>query len=541
MKYSEAFAQVLVDHGVNVMFGVLGDANMHIGDAFARSEATTRFIATAHESGAVLMAAGFASRSGKVGAATVTHGAITNCVGALFEATRGHYPLLVVTGDTDREDVDNLQNLPHHDIVVPTGAGIVDARAPNTVFADVGKAIHDAMTRRRPVVLNLPSSFQTASCDPEPYRPVRVSEPTVAPARQDIENAAAVVAGCSRPVILAGHGATFAGAADALTALARRIGAPLATTLKASGLFRGEPYSLGICGTLSSAPATATIANSDCIIAFGASLGPLTTLKGELLAKKRLVQVDHDPTAIGRYHSVDVGVVGDAEESATALTSLLDEIDVPTVHYRSAALLRDLERWRIDDLAERSNCAGLDIRDALCRIDALLPRERTLTIDAGRFAHEALRNVTVSHPSHYIHALNIAQVGLSLGCGVGGAVAAPDNPTAVLIGDGGFMLGGINEFNTAVRNELDLIVFVMNDRAYGAEYYRFVEESLDCRLVTFDWPDFASVATSLGGLGLTVRQASDFDYVEQQIRDRRRPILVDVVLDRDDIPDPGIH
>jgi thiamine pyrophosphate-dependent acetolactate synthase large subunit-like protein len=539
MKYSEALAQALTRHDLRVMFGVLGDANMHLGNAFTRQPTPGRFVTCAHEAGAVLMAAGYAAVSGKVGLATVTHGAITNSVGALFEATRGGYPLLLLAGDTARVDTGNLQNLPHRDIVVPTGAGFVDARAPETVLVDLERALHDAITHRRPVVLNVPSDFQLAECEPQPYRVPSLAAASIRPDREVMEEVAATVIGSSRPVILAGRGA--AGSGQALRALAERIGAPVATTLRGKGLFAGDPFELGICGTLASPPATTAIVNSDCLLAFGASLSPLTTLKGELLAGKRVVQVDSDPAALGRLSPIDIGVVGGIAESAQALIEILDEAEAPPAHYRSAELQRALTQWRAEDRVERGGAGGLDIRDALYRADAVVPSRRSLVIDAGRFAHEALRIMTVDHPSLYVHALNVAQIGMSLSYGIGSSFGGPDWPAVVVIGDGGFMLGGMTEFNTAVRNGSDLIVFVMNDGAYGAEYYRFVAQEMDTSLTTFAWPDLAEVARSLGGVGLTVRELADFDQVEKEIAHRERPILVEVHLDKDAIPDPGAH
>lgn len=541
MRYSEALAQALSRHDLRVMFGVLGDANMHVGDAFTRQQSPGRFVTSAHEAGAVLMAAGYAAVSGKIGLATVTHGAITNAIGALFEATRGGYPLLLIAGDTSRVDTGNLQNLPHRDIVMPTGAGFVDARAPETVLVDLERALHDAVSNRRPVVLNVPADFQLAECEPQPYRVPNLAEASIRPGREIMEDVAATLIGSSRPVILAGRGAAEAASERALRALAERIGAPVATTLRGKGLFAGDPFDLGICGTLASPPATTAIVNSDCLLAFGASLSPLTTLKGELLAGKRVVQFDRDPAALGRLSPVDIGVVGGVAESAQMLIEILDEAEAPPARYRSPELQRGLAQWQAEDRAERSGPAGIDIRDALYRADAAVPRKRSLVIDAGRFAHEALRIMSVDHPTRYVHALNVAQIGMSLSYGVGSSVGGPGWPAVVVMGDGGFMLGGLTEFNTAVRNKADLIVFVMNDGAYGAEYYRFVAQEMDTSLTTFDWPDLAEVARSLGGVGITVRELTDFERVEKEIAQRERPILVDVRLDKDTIPDPGAH
>ena len=93
------------------------------------------------------------------------------------------------------------------------------------------------------------------------------------------------------------------------------------------------------------------------------------------------------------------------------------------------------------------------------------------------------------------------------------------------------MNGGLAEFNTAVRNNADLIVVICNDGAYGAEHHKFVERQLDPVTIAFDWPDFAPVAKALGGDGVTIRSDDDWDAVEKAITNRTRPLLIDLKLD----------
>lgn len=540
MNYSGHFAQALVNNGLDAMFGVLGDANMYLGDSYTRC-AGTQYIAAAHEGGAVLMAAGYAGVTGKVGAATVTHGAITNAVSALFEASRAALPLVLFAGEAARTDRDNLQNLPNREIVAPTGAFYQAARHPDSVYQDVAQAARLAASARRPVVLGIPSDFQRMPCEASPSWSMNVEVGRRAPDRGSLEELAALVAAAHRPVVLAGRGAGTPGAVAALRELAERIGAPVATTLRGKGCFVDEPFDIGVWGTLATPPGLETIVKSDLVLAFGASLSPLTTMRGELMAGKRVVQVDADPTAFGRHYPAELGIVADAELCARELVALLDEAEVPPSAFRTADLERALRDFETEDRMVRVPSGPLHIIDALHRINAICPQDRTISIDAGRFAHEALRVLEVASPDAYLHALNVAQIGMSLSYGIGGAIGVPDRPSVVVIGDGGFMLGGLTEFNTAVRYGLDLVVFVINDGAYGAEYYRFVNEDLDASLTTFDWPDLAAVATSLGGRGLTVTELSDFDQVERELGRRKGPVLVDVRLDRDRIPDPGAH
>ena len=127
-------------------------------------------------------------------------------------------------------------------------------------------------------------------------------------------------------------------------------------------------------------------------------------------------------------------------------------------------------------------------------------------------------------------------IGLGVPYAVGAAVGAKGRPALVVCGDGGFMLGGLAEFSTAVRHGLDLIVLLCNDSAYGAEHIQFRNKNMDPSLSMFVWPEFADVARALGGEGVTVRTTADLEVAEAAIRNRRGPLLIDLKCDPDHMP-----
>lgn len=536
-RFHELFARALHRLDVDVMFGVMGDANMYVADSFSALPGT-RFVSSAHEGGAVLMAAGYAAVTGRVGVATATHGAIANCVSALFDAVRGGYPVLVIAGDTSRREGHHLQNIPQREVVAPTGAEYREVRSPETAALDLAAALRSAVTHRRPVVLDLPSDFQSGMCSMTVPRSPVIGDAVSRPPRAALEEAAGVIIGAARPLIVGGRGGS--GAESELRKLAERMGAPVATTLRGKGLFQDDPCLVGICGTLANPVASEVIARADCLVVFGAGLTALTTLKGELLEGKRVVQIDDDPSALGRFFPPDVGVVGDAALTAHALVELLDEAEAGPSSFRSADLAARVAEFGRADAASSRSSPHLTLPGVLHRINQLVAADRSLVIDGGRFSHEALRIMQVQHPSRYAHGLNVGHIGLGVGYGIGAAVGRPEAPSLVVVGDGGFMLGGLTEFNTAVRHGLDLVVLLINDGAYGAEYYRFVQLGLDPANTTFDWPSFADVAVALGGRGVRVTEWADLDRVPELLQSSG-PLLIEVVLDPATIADPGEH
>lgn len=536
MLFHEVAARSFADQGIDTIFGLIGDGNLFMIDSYQRLTGG-RYISLVHEASAVLAANGYANATGKLGVATVTHGpAFTNTVTALVDCVRSRTPLLLIAGDTAVVDRNNLQNVAQREITLPTGAGFEQVRSPETIGEDLATAVGRALSERRPVVLNVPVEFQWLDVE---YRKVarRYVEPqAIGPNPAALEEAAGLIAGANRPLVLAGLGAISADAKAALVRLAHRIGAPLATTLRARDLFRGEPHNLGIYGTLSHEVALDAIGQADVLVAFGASLNFMTTDRGGTVRGKRIVQVDLDRAALNQFTEVEVGIVGDAAVTADALVALLDEAEVKPTSFASPRLAERLAAFTGPEFTDRSTGETVDIRTAAREIARRLPADRTVVTDLGRFMRTALSNVDVPEPRAYVHTASFGAIGFGVPNAIGAWVGAPHRPAVLFTGDGGFMLGGLTEFNTAVRHGADLVVVVFNDGAYGAEHIQFRRKEMDPAISTFPWPDLGPVADALGGKGYTIRDLADLDRALTDLETRDRPVLLDIKVDPDVVP-----
>jgi len=143
--------------------------------------------------------------------------------------------------------------------------------------------------------------------------------------------------------------------------------------------------------------------------------------------------------------------------------------------------------------------------------------------------------MSVPCPRYFLSTAHFGSIGLGLQEAIGAGFAS-DLPVVMFTGDGGFMMGGINEFNTAVRMNSDLIVIVANDSAYGAEHIQFLDRQMDPGLSMFSWPSFAEVATSLGGQGIEVASPEDLELAMDAIGKRTKPLLIELKLDPNDVP-----
>lgn len=538
MLFHQAIAKALADQGVTQIFGVLGDANLYMMDSFER-ETGGHFYSMSNEAGAVLAANGYARTSGGLGVATVTHGpALTNTVTALVESVKDHTPVLLVAGDTAVVDRDNFQAISQRDVVLPSGAGFEQVRAPETVAEDVAVAVRRALLERRPIVLNVPVEFQWEEVDYAPTRTRWVAPQAVGPDPAALDEAVGIIASAKRPLVLAGQGAASPEARAALVRFANRIGAPLATTLRARDLFRGDPHNLGIFGTLSHEVALDAIGQADCIVAFGASLNKWTTAEGSGLQGKKVVHVDIDRAALEQFSGVHAAVVGDVVPVTEAFVSLLDEAEVKPTGFASPQLAERLASRDEHGFKDTSTDQAIDIRTAMLKVEAAFPEDRTLVHDGGRFIFQAFKLLHAPDPRAYVHTVNYGSIGLGMGNAVGAAFGAPGRPVLLVTGDGGFMLGGLAEFSSAVRHRVDLVVVVFNDAAYGAEHIQFRNKEMDPTISTFDWPDFGPVATALGGQGFTVHNVEELDEALAAIEHRDRPILIDIKIDPDKVSMP---
>ena len=509
---------------------------MFIVDDLVRSHGVD-FVPASREDGAVLMAYGYARLRGELGVASVTFGpGLTNALTALTEVARNETPILVLTGHfpvaSASDAAAGAQFISHAEVIQPTGATYVRVRSAETAVEDVVRAVQMATIERRVVVLGVPIDLQEGEVV-FPAGGVELASRSgpIQPWPDALERAVGIVATIRRPLILAGWGAVGSGARQELVELARRIGAPLATTLFARDFFRGEYGDLGVFGTVSSDLASDVIGRSDCVIVFGASLNWWTTMGGDLLRGKALVRCDTDRASIGGDIQEDAFVLGDAALVAAGMVALLAELDHEPSNFLSPDLAADLADYsRRSEVDDHSTSTTVDVRTAALRLDEILPIERTVVCDLGRFMIAALRYVSVPDPTSFVLGMRFGSIGLGLGMAIGAAFARPEQPVVLFVGDGGLMMS-LSELNTAVQHSLDLIVVVMNDGGYGAEYRHFVDRGMDPSLSLLSWPQFAQLAEGFGAAGLTVTNLDELEAAAAAIEHRNGPMVIDIKID----------
>jgi len=528
---AQALAEAIAAEGVEVVFGVLGEGNLHVV-ADLQERHGVRYVATRHEAAAVAAATGYARASGRPGVCTVTQGpGLTNTATALTEARKSGASVLLLTGGVPRHLRGNAQDTDQRAFALATAGALHAADVPWRLTEDVHAAFRHVRLGRGPTVLEVPVDVQHAEVAGDPaYVPTTATVIDGGRRHPDpgrVAEVAALLADAQRPVILAGRGAVRSGARDELLALAERTGALLCTTLPAKGWFAGHPFDLGIAGPFGHEVAQEVLPQADLVLAFGAGLNRFTTGHGTLFADARIVHVDLDDAAVGRTVVPDEAIVADARATAVALLAALGP-GAPAPGLRSAALCERLAT--LDPLAGvrfAGPDGGADPREAARICDRLLPRDRVVVLGIGHFNGYPAIHVGVVHPDDLVLPWGFGAVGLALPTAIGVAMARPDRTVVVFEGDGGLMMS-LPELETAAREGVRLLVVVCDDGAYGAETYMLRRHGRDPAPSLFDNPDFAEVGRALGLAAHGAQDAAELEAALAAALPVRGPTLIRV-------------
>jgi len=514
--------------GVSDAFGVLGSGNLVVTNALCSRGA--RFHHARREDGAICMADGYARVTGRIGICSVHQGpGLTNTITGLTEAVKSRTPLVVLAGESPAAALTSNFRIDQSGLVEAVGAAADRVQSPVTAADDAQRAYQRALIERRPVVLMLPIDIQPQPPETlEPRQPPLPPLPTPEPPAQAIAAVADLLQSAQRPVIIAGRGAVLAEARDELERLGALIGALLATSAPANGLFAGLPFALGISGGFASPFAAQVMPQADVVLAAGASLNHWTTRHGQLISGQ-LAQIDVEARAFGLNRPADLTVLGDAAAAARRLADELERRGHQATGWRTPQMAADIAEkgWVGDPYEEASTDEWIDPRTLSMDLEARLPAQKAVAVDSGHFLGYPAMFLSVPDARAWVFPNGFQSVGLGLGCAIGAAIARPDRPTVAAIGDGGAFMA-LAELETAARLGLKLLVLIYDDRAYGAEVHHFAPMGHDVSLVRFPDADLAAIARAAGAEAVTVRRTADLDAVDAWLSETvPRPLVLD--------------
>ena len=269
------------------------------------------------------------------------------------------------------------------------------------------------------------------------------------------------------------------------------------------------------------------IDQADCIVAFGASLNQRTTSYGTSLPTDvPLIHVDLSPAPIGRLFHADVAMIADARTAAEQLSAAVAERAESDKAFHTAENRRLLADH---DLASEFQSAHtprtMDPRSLALELDRLLPPNRNAVYDAGNFL-QVIPYISGLGPDHIKNTVDFASVGMGFGTALGFACGTPDRSTVLFVGDGGFLMT-LGELETAAREDIALVIVVINDAAYGAELHFLKMRDMPISKSVFADIDFAPVAQAFGFQAYTVRTLDELRKLAPLLLKPEGPILLD--------------
>ena len=481
------------------VFGIPGVHNLAIYDALIRQSEITHVLAR-HEAGAAFMADGYARASGAPGVVVVTTGpGATNALTPLVESYAGSMPVLVVMSDVASPLVGrDLGAL--HEVV-----NQIECFRPVTRWAEavteaaaIPTTVHGAFDLLRtgrpgPIAISVPNDFLTSRFDAAPGGGGHGRRP---PCHVEaIHEAARLLAAASRPLLIAGGGVIAAEADAELARLARRLGAPVITTVMGRGaISERDPLWHGV---LPNSRATeAVIKAADVILAVGCRFAHRST-QGLLLnlsfePSQTLIHLDLDPTVIGRLFKPELPVVGDAKDG---LTRLLERLGPGTARAGWD------HRWRESLRPAASARYTPEVAHLIETLRGALPDDAIVVNDQTGINYWMEWRFPVLRPRTFLYPVGSATLGYGVPAAIGAKIARPDRAVVAVVGDGGFMYS-VNELATAVKYRLPVVFLVMNDDRYGA--IKWLQQTIfEGRWGEADLanPDFPALARAFGARG----------------------------------------
>jgi acetolactate synthase-1/2/3 large subunit len=541
---AEIVIQSLIDQGVEVIFGYPGGAALPIYDALFKQN-RLRHILVRHEQGAVHAAEGYARSTGKLGAVLVTSGpGATNTITGLMDAKMDSIPILCITGQVPTHMIGNdaFQEADVTGITRP-------CTKYNYLVTDVEKlsqTIHEAANIARsgrpgPVLVDVPKDVQNATTAYKnlknhhraSYRPAH--KPDVADVRQAVE----WIAKAKRPIFYTGGGVINAGpkACETLIKLVRATGYPITSTLMGLGSYPGnDKQFLGMLGMHGTLEANLAMYECDVMINIGARFDDrVVGAVDGFSPNSKKIHVDIDPSSINKSVQADLPVIGDA---GAVLDAMLKEWKAKKHKPNKEALAK----WwqRIEKRQSRTCLAysqqgeAIKPQYALDRLNAATAKKDAfISTDVGQHQMWAAQYLQFAKPGRWLTSGGLGTMGYGLPAAMGAQVGNPKSLCLCVSGDASIMMN-IQELATIKQFNLPVKLFIMNNGYMGMvrQWQELFHGERYSQSYFDSVPDFVALAEAFGIKGMRITQADALDADIKQAFTHKGPVVVDLVVEK---------
>lgn len=515
----------LEDLGVEHVFGYPGGQLTPIYDALARTRRIRHFLAR-HEQAAGFMADGYARATGRPGVSLAVCGpGVLNAATPLLTAFTDSIPLLLISGQVPTTGRGLRSGYYHENEQARCCASLTkrcfSVSRVDDLLPTLDQAWHALTTGRPgPVLLEVPIDVLRTEVDgPRWFAPSTLPAPPGPPAG-DIAALIRLLQSWRKPLLLAGGGVVSAGAEELLAQLAEQLGAPvLQTAMGKCSLPASHPLAAGMPWFQATSDLTGMdayfsplLSQSDGLLAIGCRFSQLTTGSWTMPRPPSLAQIDIDPDEIGRHYPVQVGIRGHARVALKQALSLLT--DPPRSPWTTPPARRNT--WRLP---------GVEILSDLRRA---LPSDAILSVDVTRLGYILMTDFPLEQPRSFLHPAGAVSMGYGIPAALGAKAAFPERAVVAVVGDGGFMMSGL-ELATSAQERLPIVVVLVNDNCLtlikSTQQRRYAERYIAVDLRN---PDFAQFAAAFGVHYARVDRDGAFEQSVKEALQRDTTTLIEV-------------
>ena len=516
MKASELFVRALENEGVEFIFGIPGEENIHIMDALL--DCGIRFLVTRHEQGAAFMADVYGRLTGEPGVCMATLGpGATNLITGFSDANMDNAPIVAVAGQgaTTRMHKESHQILDLVRLFEPISKYSVGIRSPQTIPEVVRKAFKVAKTEKPGgCFIDLPENVASSDLPVSTFLPRDdVGVPAAQP--EQIEEAARLITAARFPILMAGNGVVRNRACAQLVEFAEHLNVPVANTFMAKGCM---PFlhrlSLGTVGLQARDYVACGFARADVVICAGYDIVEYHPWLWHPDKDKKIIHLDACSSEVDEHYVTRCEVIGDIGLSLKHIAERVRAKGGENQYQKMSDYSANLRHLILDEFEKHAQDRDAPVKPQkiLWDVRQVLDDHDVVISDVGAHKMWVARMYQAEAPNTCIISNGFA----SMGIGVPGAIAAklvhPERKVVTITGDAGFMMNS-QELETAIRAHTPIVVLIWRDDAYGLIKWHQLKTFGRESNIRFGNPDFVRYAESFGARGFRVENGGELEDV----------------------------
>lgn len=530
---SEILVNVLLEQGVDKVFGYPGGAVLNIYDALYKySDKITHYM-TAHEQGAAHAADGYARSTGKTGVVIATSGpGATNLVTGIATAYMDSVPMVAITGNvsTPLIGADSFQEVYITGITMPITKHNFVVRRVEDLADTLREAFKIAESGRPgPVLVDIPKDVTGAKTT------YTFKEKDNSPIRSDkivgnLNEIAELINRAERPFVYFGGGVKLSEAADELRAFIQKADIPAAYTLMAAGVLGyGERHNLGLMGMHGNFSANAASNRADVMLAIGTRFSDRVALNTTKFGHNaKIVHIDIDPAEINKNITADYSVVGDVKAVLTKIMPMIKEV-------KHDSWFAKIDEWKKDDYIPEVSKTELKPNFVISETCKAVGEDAIFVTDVGQHQMWAAQFINHTKARNFLTSGGLGTMGYGYGAAIGAKVANPNKPVVHFTSDGSLHMN-MNELCTAVTYKLPIITVILNNAVLGMVrqwqgtfYDRRFSSSEPERLT-----NYVKVAEAFGGKGYHCETPAELEAALKEAVQSDCPVWIECVIDREE-------